>query len=152
MQSFANISKLAADRYGGAKTLKQKLTPPKSISSIKKITDDRWLSEMTKCVFQTGFKWHLIEDKWGRFEEVFENFDIERCAMMSDDDLDRLLITEGIVRNYVKIRSVTKNALFLKEVIDTHNSVGNFFLRFTNLNRTRVFIRFRMTASNTLRL
>jgi len=38
---------------------------------------------LIKCVFRAGFNWALIEDKWDRFEQVFEQFDVYRWVMMS---------------------------------------------------------------------
>jgi len=127
MKSFKIITKRASDRHGGTEALGKMLTSPKSAKTIKGIPDDRWLSALTKCVFQAGFNWKIIEDKWDRFEEVFAGFSINRWLMMSDDDLDQLLTTEGIVKNYAKIRSVSANAHYLKDLIDEHGSIGHYF-------------------------
>lgn len=127
MRSMAGITQIAAKRKGGSAALERLLPRPVSPREIRKIADDRWLSAMTKCIFQAGFKWQIIEDKWERFEEVFGGFDIHRWRMMSDDDLDRLLKTEGIVRNLAKLRSVRDNAAFLVNIAETHGSTGRYF-------------------------
>ncbi len=127
MRSMTDITRIAAKRKGGTAALERLLTRPLSAGKIRKIADDRWLSAMTKCIFQAGFNWQIIQNKWPRFEEVFEGFDVNRWMMMSDDDLDRLLKADGIVRNVVKIRSVRENATFLKEISDVHGSVGDYF-------------------------
>ena len=127
MRFFSEIEALAAERKGGADALEHLLSVPQPDRKIKKIPDDRWLSAMTKCVFQAGFNWRLIERKWDRFEEVFEGFNVNQWAMMSNDDLDRLLKTEGIVANAAKIGSVGANALFLSELSKKHGSVGSYF-------------------------
>jgi len=127
MRSMAEITEIAAKRKGGITALNCLLTHPLTTKQICKMPDNQWLSEMTKCVFQAGFNWRVIENKWKRFEEVFEEFDIYRWKMMSDDDLDRLLVTDGIVRNVAKIRSVNKNATFLSEIADIYGNVGNYF-------------------------
>ncbi|MCF6256112.1 MAG: DNA-3-methyladenine glycosylase I [Gammaproteobacteria bacterium] len=128
MQSITEITRIAARHKGGAAALERLLSRPLPPGKIRKIPNDRWLSAMTKCIFQAGFNWQIIENKWERFEEVFEGFDVGRWMMMSDDDLDQLLKIDGIVRNVVKIRSVRENATFLKEVGDAHgSSVGDYF-------------------------
>ncbi len=127
MRSFSDIEALAAERKGGVVALEHLLSAPLPSKEIKKISDDRWLSAMTKCVFQAGFNWQVIERKWDRFEEVFEGFNVHRWAIMSDDDLDRLLMTEGIVANAAKITSVGANAWFLSELSKKHGSVGGYF-------------------------
>lgn len=134
MRSITEITQIAAKRKGGSAALERLLSRPLSPRKIRKIPDDRWLSAMTKCIFQAGFNWQIIENKWPRFEEVFEGFDLGRWMMMSDDDLDRLLKTDGIVRNVAKIRSVRENATFLKEVSDGHGSVGDYFAVWTAAN------------------
>ena len=127
MRSMTEITRIAARRKGGNTALEGLLPRPLPPGKIRKITDDRFLSAMTQCVFQAGFNWRIIENKWPRFEEVFEGFDIYRWCMMSDDDLDSLLKTEGIVRNLAKLRSVRDNAMFLVNIADTHGSAGNYF-------------------------
>ena len=127
MRSMAEITEVAAKRKGGFVALDCLLTHPLTTKQICKVPDNQWLSEMTKCIFQAGFNWKIIENKWEKFEEVFVGFNIYRWMMMSDDDLDRLLLTDGIVRNAAKIRSVNRNAIFLNEIIDVHGSVGRYF-------------------------
>lgn len=127
MRSFADILSLAEDNKGGTEALERSLSSPLSRAEIEKISEDRWLSTMTKCVFQVGFNWQLIEDKWDRFEEVFEGFDVARWSMMSDDDVDSLLSTKGIVAHGAKIRSVGGNAAYLNSLATEHGSAGQYF-------------------------
>ncbi len=127
MRHFSMIEKQAAERKGGTDALAALLSFPLSEEKLQAIPDDRWLSAMTKCIFQAGFNWQVIERKWPRFEQVFEEFDLHRWAMMSDDDLDRLLKTEGLVANAAKIRSVGTNATFLLELSAAYGSVAAHF-------------------------
>jgi len=127
MRSLTEITRIAAKRKGSAAALERLLSRPLSPRKIRKIPDDRWLSAMTKCIFQAGFNWQIIENKWPRFEEVFKGFGLGRWMMMSDDDLDRLLKIDGIVRNVAKIRSLRENATFLKEITGVHGCVGDYF-------------------------
>ncbi len=127
MQSMTDITRIAARRKGGASALEKLLTKPSSKQKLRKIPADRWLSAITKCVFQAGFKWQIIEDKWEMFESVFDGFDVDHWLMMSEEDLDRLLKTDGIVKNVAKLRSVGRNAMFLRDVIDQYGSVGGYF-------------------------
>lgn len=127
VRNFAVIEALAAKRKGGADALQRLLSSPAPPDEIRQIPDDRWLSAMTKCVFQAGFNWKVIDDKWARFEEVFEGFDVHRWALMSDTDVDRLLATDGIVAHGPKIRSVGRNANYLAALAAANGSVGEFF-------------------------
>ena len=80
MRSFDEIFEIAANRHGGPDALKAKLSTPKSPAELAAMPDDRWLSTITKCVFQAGFNWKVIENKWDGFETAFGGFDVGRCA------------------------------------------------------------------------
>lgn len=116
MHHFEEIYNLAAERHGGAKALEGKLVKPKSVADLAEMPEDRWLSIITKCVFQAGFNWKVIEAKWDGFETAFDGFDVGRCAFMSDDKFDALLQDTRIVRNGTKIAAVRENAAFLLEL------------------------------------
>ncbi|HCE72237.1 MAG TPA: 3-methyladenine DNA glycosylase, partial [Ruegeria sp.] len=118
MHHFDEILGLAAARHGGEAALEAKLTRPKSPAELTAMPEDRWLSVITKCVFQAGFNWKVIEAKWDGFEAAFDGFDIGRCALMDDEKFDALLQDARIVRNGTKIATVRDNAAFLLELRD----------------------------------
>ena len=82
---------------------------------------------MSKCVFQAGFNWQVIENKWPGFETGFHRFDPGLNAAISDEDLDAHLKDTGIVRNAQKILSVRDNARFLTDLAAEHGSAAAFF-------------------------
>ena len=129
MRSFQTIFEQAAAFRGGGDALETLLSQsvPKSPAELTKIPDDRWLATMTKCVFQAGFSWKVIESKWPGFEEAFEGFNVPRWAMAPDEDLDRLTSDTRIVRNGQKIRTVRENAIFLNELAREHGSAAKVF-------------------------
>ena len=88
--------------------------------------DDRFLAQMTKCVFQAGFNWSVIENKWDGFEAAFQNFDIDACAFLSDDAIDELAKDTHIVRNRPKIITVPGNARLIQKVREEKGSFGKF--------------------------
>lgn len=116
MRSFNDIFRIAAERQGGEAALETKLQRPKPASELSEIPEDRWLATMTRCIFQSGFNWKVVEAKWDGFEVAFDGFDVDRNAMMDDDKLDALLKDKRIVRNGPKIVTVRDNALFLKDL------------------------------------
>jgi len=116
MRSFQEIFELSAARHGGAAALERSLSKPKNQSDLAAMPDDRWLSIITKCVFQAGFNWKVIEAKWDGFETAFDGFDVGRCAFMDDEKFDNLLQDKRIVRNGTKIAAVRDNAAFLLEL------------------------------------
>ena len=116
MRHFDEIFDLAAGRHGGAAALAGKLSGPKSMAELAAMPDDRWLSVISKTVFQAGFNWKIIEAKWDGFETAFDGFDVGRCAFMDDEKFDALLQDTSIVRNGTKIAAVRDNAAFLLEL------------------------------------
>ena len=126
MRGFDQIYQIAADRHGGTEAVEQQLSKPLSAEALAAIPEDRWLSKMTKCIFQAGFSWKVIDAKWDGFEAAFEGFDPGRCAMMDDDWFDQLVQDKRIVRNAKKIITVRDNAAFLLELRD-QGGAGHVF-------------------------
>ena len=126
MDSFDSIFQRAAQRKGGVDALESILPKPVSARTLKSRADDRYLAEMTRCVFNSGFVWKIIENKWSGFEEAFSGFDVNTCAMLSDEVLEALSRDERIVRNAKKIQSVRINAGLVREIRDEHGSFGAF--------------------------
>ncbi len=115
---------LAAARKGGADAFKATFPTVRSSSELAEIPNDRWLSTMSKCVFNAGFNWRVVDAKWPSFEEVFEGFNPHRLAMMSDEDLDRYLKDARIIRHGKKISSIADNARFCLDLAKENGSVG----------------------------
>lgn len=116
MRHFDELFDIAAQRHGGTTAFAAQLSRPLSHPEVLAIPEDRWLSTITKCIFQAGFNWKVIENKWDGFEAAFDGFDLGRCAFMDDEKFDALLQNTQIVRNGTKISAVRDNAAFLLEL------------------------------------
>ena len=132
MTPFADIEARAKARHASQspdddKGLDALLLKPLSQAEIVAVPDERWLSQMTRCIFEAGFNWDLIDKRWPQFEAAFEGFDITRWFFMSDDDLDDLLKAPGLVAHAQKIRSVGDNARFISDMDKSHGSAGAWF-------------------------
>ena len=126
MDSFDSIFQRAAERKGGVAALEELLPAATPGEQLESLPDDRFLSEMTKCIFRSGFVWKIVENKWPHFEAAFHGFDVMRCAMLSDEELEALAADERIIRNARKIQSVRKNAAFILEVRTQHGGFGSY--------------------------
>ncbi len=60
--------------------------------------------------FQAGLSWLTILLKREAFRDAFRGFDPDRVAALTDEDLDRLMDNERIVRNRRKIEAARSNA------------------------------------------
>ena len=129
MRDFAAIFAIAAKRKGGAAALERMLaeTASRTPAQIAAIPDDRILAEMTRRIFQAGFSWTVIDNKWPAFEAGFAGFDPNACAFMSEERFDALMKDRAIVRNGAKIKAVQANAQFLLDLKAGHGSAARFF-------------------------
>ncbi|MCG2623311.1 DNA-3-methyladenine glycosylase I [Arthrobacter sp. I2-34] len=60
--------------------------------------------------FQAGLSWATILRKRPAFREAFHGFHVDTVAAFTDDDVERLMLDAGIVRNRAKIRAAVTNA------------------------------------------
>ena len=126
MEKFDTIFHRAANRHGGEDALRSKVNEGLSQHQVKTTSDDRWLSQFTKRIFQAGFNWQVVENKWDGFEDAFWNFDVARCARIDLDDMEKLTSDTRIVRNPRKIQSVPKNAEMIQNMVAEKGSADAF--------------------------
>ncbi len=130
METFKIILHRAANRHGGEEAFREKLadhyygTDMDAVSAPK--SDDRWLSEFSMRIFQAGFNWKVVENKWDGFEKAFWNFDPAKCAQIDMDDMERLTSDKAIVRNPVKIKTVAPNARMIIGMAEQAGSADAF--------------------------
>ena len=125
--------------------------PPRHTPS----SDSENLEQMTKAIFQAGFSWGVIRNKWDNFLKAFDGFDIDTVAGYGLEDLERLVSDAGIVRNRKKIAATVENAQTLQTIIQQYGSFKvyletlpeNYYERvkiltkqFRNLGRTSAFV------------
>ena len=102
---------------------------PHEIPPRNKPSDDSgYLEELTKSVFQAGFSWRVIRDKWPGFQRAFDGFDVATVAGYGEPDVERLTNDREIVRNRRKIEATIQNA---RVIWDVGREYGSFhaFLR-----------------------
>jgi 3-methyladenine DNA glycosylase Tag len=122
MDKFSKIHKRAIKRKGSEAALLEHLSTPKNSRQLAKLGDDRILSEMTRCVFQAGFVWRVVNAKWDDFERVFSSFDPYTLSMTSPEQIEAIAKDPAIVRNLQKVTSVQRNAQFIVEQGREHGS------------------------------
>ncbi|WP_281561150.1 DNA-3-methyladenine glycosylase I [Thalassomonas sp. RHCl1] len=115
LESFDSLYQRALERKGGEKRLKQLIDIDSPALPLAQLTDDRVLAAFTKKVFQSGFVWRVVENKWPNFEEIFFNFNIEKILMMPEEMLERKAADPGIIRNYNKVKTIKGNAQMIFE-------------------------------------
>ncbi|MBA4226979.1 MAG: 3-methyladenine DNA glycosylase [Hyphomonas sp.] len=123
---FDPILKMAGSHHGGEQAALEKSRNAHAVTHLEKVPADRFLSVMTRCVFNAGFNWKVIEAKWPGFEAAFEGFDPGKLAFFGEEMMDRLMTDERIVRNGQKIRATLENAGFVADVDHKEGGFGRF--------------------------
>lgn len=127
MRSFDEIYGMAAQRKGGPAALEGLLVYPADPKTLAARPESAWLAILTKCVFQAGFNWKVIDAKWDGFVDAFDAFNPDIVSRYVEADVDRLLQDSRIVRNLAKIEATVHNAAFVRDVSTEHGSFGAFF-------------------------
>ena len=91
MNPFDRIIDFAAQHHGDRAAVLEMSQNAHQAKSLKKIPDDRYFATMTRCVFNAGFNWKVIDAKWDGFEAAFEGFDPNRLAFLGDEMLGQLV-------------------------------------------------------------
>lgn len=129
MEKFASVYQRACERHGGEALLQKLMPRVRSSRALAGSRDDRWLAEMTRCIFQAGFVWRVVNHKWDDFEEVFFGFPPDKIVMLSPEQLDRFAQNPKIIRNRQKVLTVQHNAQFILDIGKEHGSFGKFVSR-----------------------
>lgn len=95
------------------------------------VTDDRTLFEFLVLESaQAGLSWITILKKREGYRKAFCEFDAKQVAQLTDDDVERLMLFEGIVRNRLKIKSTITNARLFLAIQEEFGSFYEYTLSF----------------------
>ena len=100
----------------------------------KPANDDGYLEELTKAIFQAGFSWRVIRDKWPSFQRAFDGFEVEAVAGYGEPDIERLVSDAGIVRNRRKIEATVHNARTMWELSQQHGTFHKYLRSLDNMD------------------
>jgi DNA-3-methyladenine glycosylase I len=85
--------------------------------------DARQFEYLMLEVMQCGLSWLTVLKKRDVFRACFDGFDFERVAEYNENDLVRIMHTEGMIRSEGKIRAVINNA---QKFTDIRREFGSF--------------------------
>lgn len=97
------------------------------------VHDDRILFEFIILEgAQAGLSWITILRKRENYRKALNNFNMQRMALYTEDDLLRLMDNPGIVRNRLKVESFVKNAVGALNIIAQFGSLDAYFWSYVN--------------------
>ena len=97
------------------------------------VHDDRLLFEFLILEgAQAGLSWLTILKRRAGYRKAFDEFDVERIANYTQNDVDRLLADEGIIRNRLKVESTIRNAQGTLKIREEQGSLDAFLWRYVD--------------------
>ena len=105
------------------------IVPPRQ----KPKTDDGYFEILCQSVFQAGFSWKVVRNKWPNFQKAFLHFNIKKVAAFKTQDVTRLTKDAGIIRNTQKIMAVIENAHVVLKIQKEYGSFKKFILSLRKL-------------------
>ena len=97
------------------------------------VHDDRELFELLILEgAQAGLSWATILKRREGYRIAFENFEVSKVAQFSEQDFNRLIIDEAIIRNKLKVRSAINNAKRFIEVQKEFTSFNKYIWSFVD--------------------
>jgi DNA-3-methyladenine glycosylase I len=97
------------------------------------VHDDQKLFEfMVLDAMQAGLNFRIILQKRENFKQALDGFDPVKIAKYGDRQLDRLVKTEGIIRNRQKLAASIANARATLKVQEDFGSLDAYLWQFVN--------------------
>ncbi|MHA1933619.1 MAG: DNA-3-methyladenine glycosylase I [Promethearchaeota archaeon] len=104
----------------------QKVEPPR-----EKPKDDKGYFEiLSKAVFNAGFSYQVVRNKWEGTKEVFHDFELEILSKWTVDEIAEALESPKIIRNSKKVLAIVSNAKVFLNIVEKHGSFEKFLKSF----------------------
>ena len=75
---------------------------------------------------QAGLSWITILRRRDNYRRAFAQFNVDQVAKFTADDVSRLMIDSGIIRNRLKIESAISNARLVKDIQREFGSFSDY--------------------------
>lgn len=101
--------------------------------------DDRGQFEFLMMeVMQCGLNWNMMINKREILRACFDNFDYDFIAAYTDEDIERIMNTEGMIRSERKIRAIINNAQCFQKIREQYGSFDKWLWSFSD-NKTILY-------------
>lgn len=88
--------------------------------------DNELFGRLILEINQAGLSWQTILKKEENFRNAYSNFSIEKIAVYTEKDRERLLSDAGIIRNKLKVNAAIHNAQKVLEIKREFNTFKNW--------------------------
>ena len=83
-------------------------------------------------VMQCGLSWGLMMKKRDIFRNCFSNFDFHAVAKYNEQDIERIMNYDGMLKSPGKIKAIIGNAKVFIKIIAEFGSFSNYIWGFSN--------------------
>jgi DNA-3-methyladenine glycosylase I len=84
--------------------------------------DDELFERLMFEINQAGLNWILILKKQHNFRQAFDNYNVEKVAGYGEEEFQRLMNDQGIIRNKLKIKAAIENAKVILKIREENGS------------------------------
>jgi len=96
------------------------------------VFDDRIQFEFLMLeAMQCGLSWNLMIEKREIFRECFDNFDYNKIALYTDEDIDRIMNYPGMIKSPGKIKAVISNAKCFLKIVEEYGSFSSYIWNYS---------------------
>lgn len=96
------------------------------------VHDDRKQFEYLMMeVMQCGLNWNMMLQKREVFHKCFDGFDYQKIAEYGEEDILRILETEGMIKSRRKIEAVIQNAKCFLKVREEYGTFSEYLWKFS---------------------
>lgn len=83
-------------------------------------------------VMQCGLNWDLVINKRTVFRKCFDNFDFNKIAIYTDEDVERIIKTAGMIKSVKKISAIINNARCFQKIVAEYGSFSEYLWKFSD--------------------
>lgn len=103
------------------------------------VHDDRTQFEYLMLeVMQCGLNWNMMINKRKLFRKCFDNFDYDLIADYTEQDIERIMQTDGMIKSLKKINAIINNAKCFQKIREEFGSFCNYLWGYSE-NKTILY-------------
>lgn len=94
--------------------------------------DRRHFEHLCLEIMQSGLSWLTVLRKRQSFANAFMQYDLQKIAVMTELDVETLMLDESIIRNKRKIEAIIYNARVVRDMQEKGFRLSVFFWSYVN--------------------
>jgi DNA-3-methyladenine glycosylase I len=83
-------------------------------------------------VMQCGLNWNMMIEKREIFRECFADFDFNKIALFTENDIERILSTDGMIRSRRKVDAIIHNAKLFCRIVEEYGSFDKYIWSYSS--------------------